>query len=74
MNNIPDSEYELKDEYVLDYSKGVRGKYYEVAMRNKGFVKLDEDVLTAFPSSSELNAALRGLIEASKHVHLAKAA
>lgn len=74
MSNTSDSDYEIKDEYVLDYSKGVRGKYYEAAMRNKGFVKLDEDVMTAFPSSSELNAALRGLIDASKHVHLAKAA
>jgi uncharacterized protein (DUF4415 family) len=70
MNSTPDSEYEMKNEYTLDYSKGVRGKYYEAAMRNKGFVKLDEDLLKAFPSTGELNAALRGLLEASKHIHL----
>jgi hypothetical protein len=71
----PNSD-DMKDDYseLFATQTPVRGKYYEAAMRNKGFVKLDEDVLTAFPSSSELNAALRGLIDASKHVHLAKTA
>jgi hypothetical protein len=68
MSNTPDSEYEMKDEYTLDYSKGVRGKYYEAAMRNKGFVKLDQDILDAFPSTQDLNAALHRLLEASRYV------
>ncbi len=70
MNNIPDSEYELKDEYVLDYSKGVRGKYYERVMRAKHLVELDPDLLKAFPTKADVNAALRSLVEASKHVHV----
>ena len=74
MNNTPDSEYELKDEYALDYSKGIRGKYHEAAMRSKGFVKLDQDILNAFPSNGDLNAALHSLMEASKHVKLSAAA
>ena len=49
---------------------GVRGKYFEAAMRAKRLVQIDEDVLKAFPTTGELNAALRGLLEASKHVHL----
>ena len=68
MKSTSDSDYELKNEYVLDYSKGVRGKYYEAAMRNKGFVKLDQDILDAFPNSLDLNAALHSLMEASRHV------
>ena len=73
MKNTSDSDYQLKDEYMLDYSQGVRGKYYEAAMRNKGFVKLDQDILNAFPSNGDVNAALHSLMEASKHVKLSAA-
>ncbi len=73
MKNTSDSDYELKDEYVLDYSKGVQGKYYEAAMRNKGFAKLDQDILEAFPSNQDLNAALHSLMQASRHVKLSTA-
>jgi uncharacterized protein (DUF4415 family) len=67
---------DMREDYsdVFARQVPVRGKYYEQAMRAKGFIKVDEDVLSAFPSSGELNAALRGLIDASKHVHLAKLA
>ena len=73
MKNTSDSDYEMKDEYVLDYSKGIRGKYHEAAMRSKGFVKVDQDILNAFPSNVDLNAALHSLMEASKHVKLSGA-
>lgn len=46
----------------------VRGKYYEHAMRAKRMVEIDEDLLQAFPSAKELNAALRGLVEAARHI------
>jgi hypothetical protein len=55
---------------LLDYSNAVRGKYFERAMRSKNLVRIDDDLLNAFPTSAELNAALRGLIEASSHVHI----
>ena len=63
-----DGEVPLDIEF--DYSQAVRGKYFERAMRIKNLVKIDDDILEAFPSSAELNAALRGLLEASKHIHL----
>ena len=68
MNNTPNFDDEMKAEYNFDYSKGIRGKYYEAAMRNKGFAKLDQDILTAFPSNQDLNAALHSLMQASRHV------
>jgi hypothetical protein len=64
------------DDMLEDYSHlfaqqtPVRGKYYERAMRAKRLVEIDEDLLKAFPNKTELNAALRGLIEASKHVRV----
>ena len=62
----------MRDDYSELFTRAtpVRGKYYEVAMREKGFVRLDDELLKAFPTNSELNAALRGLMEASRHVHL----
>jgi hypothetical protein len=68
MNNTSDSDNDLLPEYNLDYSAGVRGKYYERAMRAKNMVQIDADLLQAFPNAAELNAALRSLVEASKHV------
>ncbi len=67
----PNSD-DMKDDYseLFATQTPVRGKYYERAIRAKNLVRIDDDVLTAFPSASELNAALRGLIDASKHVHL----
>ncbi|RRD40558.1 hypothetical protein [Allofranklinella schreckenbergeri] len=64
------------DDMQRDYSElfarqtPVRGKYFEQAMRAKRMVEIDSDVLQAFPTAKELNAALRSLIAASRHVHL----
>jgi hypothetical protein len=67
---------DMRDDYSVLFARStpVRGKYYELAMREKGFVRLDDELLKAFPTSAELNAALRGLMEASRHVHLTSAA
>ena len=69
MNSDSDN---MRTEYADSFAGkiGVRGKYFEAAMRAKRLVQIDEDVLKAFPTTGELNAALRGLLEASKHVHL----
>ena len=69
MNNNSDH---MRDDYSDSFAgqTGVRGKYFEAAMRAKRLVQIDEDVLKAFPTTGELNAALRGLLEAAKHVHL----
>ena len=67
----PESD-DMKDDYseLFASQTPVRGKYYEAAMRDKGFVKLDPDILDAFPNSVDLNAALHSLMEASRHVKL----
>ena len=61
---------DMKDDYseLFASQTAVRGKYYERAMRAKQLVKIDEDLLAAFPNAAELNAALRSLIEAARHV------
>lgn len=68
MNNSSD---DMRDDYSELFARTtpVKGKYYEAAMRDRGFVRLEEEFLKAFPTSAELNAALRGLVEASRHVH-----
>ena len=71
MNNTADLVDDMKPEYELDYSQGVRGKYYEQAMRAKSLVQLDADLLRVFPTAADVNAALRSVLEASKHVRLA---
>ncbi len=62
---------DMKDDYseLFATQTPVRGKYYERAMRAKHLVELDHDVLEAFPTRADVNAALRSLLEASKHVH-----
>ena len=69
MNSESDN---MQDDYGDSFAgkNGIRGKYFEAAMRAKRLVQIDEDVLKAFPTTGELNAALRGLLEASRHVHL----
>jgi hypothetical protein len=68
MSNRPD---EMKDDYSEDFGAAiangiaVRGKYLG---KTSNIVKLDPDVSAAFPSSADVNAALRSVIEASKHV------
>lgn len=63
---------DMKDDYseLFATQTPVRGKYYERAMRAKHLVELDEEVLEAFPTKEDVNAALRSLMEASKHIHM----
>ena len=61
---------EVPQDTEIDFIQGVRGKYYERVMRAKHLVELDQDMLDAFPTKADVNAALRSLLEASKHVHL----
>jgi hypothetical protein len=68
MSNQPD---EMKNDYSEDFAAAVAsgiavcGKYLGKA---NNIVKLDPDVSAAFPSAADVNAALRSVIEASKHV------
>ncbi|MCJ7493786.1 MAG: hypothetical protein MUP68_06030 [Deltaproteobacteria bacterium] len=54
---------ELRPEYDLDYSKGVRGKYYKRLLEEgANVVVLDPDVAKAFSDSVAVNTALRSLL------------
>lgn len=55
---------EMRAEYNLDYSKGVRGKYYKRLLKEgANIVVLDRDVAKAFPNSASVNKALRALLK-----------
>ena len=54
---------ELRPEYHLDYSKGVRGKHYKRLLEEgANVVVLEPDVAKAFGDSVAVNAALRSLL------------
>ncbi|HJQ98583.1 MAG TPA: hypothetical protein VJ826_09720 [Candidatus Polarisedimenticolaceae bacterium] len=54
----------MREEYVFDYSTGVRGKYYDRAIAERSnLVALDPDVAKVFRSSAEVNQGLRILLE-----------
>ena len=61
---------DMLDDYTTVFAQQppVRGKHYEREMRAKRLVEIDADLLEAFPNAQELNAALRSLVEASRHV------
>ncbi|MEJ7138891.1 hypothetical protein [Amphibiibacter pelophylacis] len=60
----------MSDDYSALFARQtpVRGKYYERALRQCNLVAIDPDLLEVFASAAELNAALRGLVEAARHV------
>ena len=45
----------------LDFSKGVRGKYYDRMKAGTNIVLIDPDLLDTFPDSASVNEALRSL-------------
>lgn len=64
---------EMKEEYNLDFSQDVRGKYaermkdgYEVHLVRT--IELDPDLETEFPDSASVNRALRAYIEVRRIV------
>jgi uncharacterized DUF497 family protein len=67
---------EKKDSYIhdapdpldheIDFSKGVRGKYYNPKNSTTTLRRIDFDVSRHFPDNDDLNAALRALIAEGK--------
>ncbi len=45
----------------LDFSKGVRGKYYDRMRQGTNVVLIAPDLLDTFPDSESVNEALRSL-------------
>lgn len=55
---------ELRPEYDFDYSKAIRGKYYQrLSKEGANVVVLDPDIAKAFRDSAEVNDVLRSLLE-----------
>jgi hypothetical protein len=54
---------DMRPNYDFDYSKGVRGKYYERMLQSSNIVMLEPDVARAFRSSAAVNEALRSLLQ-----------
>ena len=55
---------ELRPEYDFDYSKAIRGKYYQQLLEEGSNVAiLDPDIAKAFHDSASVNEALRLLLE-----------
>jgi len=52
----------------VDFSKGVRGRFAGRIGDKVTLMQIDEDVAQVFPSSEELNAALRILIKTAEAV------
>ncbi len=58
---------ELRPEYIFDYSKAVRGKYYKrILEEGANVVMLEPDVAKAFVDSASVNDALRSLLNLTK--------
>jgi len=55
---------EMRAEY--DFSRGVRGKYYERFKKGTNLVLLEPDIAKAFPDSASVNEALRLLVNIAK--------
>ena len=61
------SHDELRPEYDFDYSKAVRGKYYQrLLVEGSNLVILEPDVAKAFRDSVSVNEALRSLLELTR--------
>jgi hypothetical protein len=72
MSNVTMKDKQTQD-VPLDFSKGVRGKYYDRATAGSNVILLDPDLLETFPNSKAVNAALRSLREVALRVAPRKA-
>jgi len=67
MKRKKNKQDEMRDEYTFDYSKAVRGKYFQRLMKEgANVVVLEPDVAKAFRGSAAVNDALRSLLQVSK--------
>ena len=57
----------MRPEYIFDYSKAVRGKYYKrILKEGSNVVVLEPDIAKAFPTSAAVNDALRIVLSAGR--------
>lgn len=58
---------ELRPEYDFDYSKAIRGKYYQRLLKEgANVVVLEPDIAKAFRDSAAVNDVLRSLLELAR--------
>lgn len=58
---------ELRPEYNFDYSKAIRGKYYQRLLKEgANVVVLDPDVAKAFHDSASVNDVLRSFLKVAQ--------
>jgi hypothetical protein len=58
---------ELRPEYVFDYSKAARGKYFKRLLEEgANVVVLDPEIAKEFTNSAAVNDALRSLLEITR--------
>ncbi len=62
MSNNNQSD-EVRPEYDFDFSKAVRGKYYQQYVESSNVVVLESDVAASFPNAAAVNAALRAMLQ-----------
>ena len=55
---------EMRPEY--DFSKAVRGKYYQRYRQSSNVVVLEPDIAIAFPNAAAVNDAARGLLRVAQ--------
>ena len=55
---------DMREEY--DFSKAIRGKYYQRYLQGTNVVVLEPDVAAAFPTAEAVNDALRSLLRIAK--------
>ncbi len=58
----------MRAEY--DFSKGVRGKYFDSFKQGTNLILLEPDLASVFKDSAAVNDALRALLRATDHVPL----
>jgi hypothetical protein len=61
--NPEELEDDLRPEYDFDFSKAVRGKYYQQYIESTNVVVLEPDVAAAFQNSEAVNQALRAMLK-----------
>jgi hypothetical protein len=67
---IKNSNDDLRSEYIFDYSKAVRGKYYKrLIEEGSNVVILEPDIAKAFNNSAAVNDALRSLLDLTRTTH-----
>lgn len=62
-NSIESVEADPLTPRKLDFSKAVRGKYYDRMQEGTNLVVIAPDLIDSFPDSESVNAALRSLKE-----------